>query len=390
MERHYGMDWLRIGAFALLILYHVGMVFVPWGFQVKTTHPADWVAVPMLFTNAWRLMLLFVVSGYASRALLAKSGGVGTFLRSRNARLLLPLVFGVAAIVPPQAWVELVTQHGYAQGFGWFFTHDYFRFGSLDGIILPTWNHLWFVVYLWVYTLALGVLLVLPWPRLQAAFDRAFGGAGALWIPLAYLLLFQVLLFRRGVETHDLFHDGVAHLAYFPAFLFGFGLAGSRTTLRAFAARWPVAAALALAGYMVVGGVELLWPGRTVAPWGVGVAFRVARELQTWLSIAALIGVAERYLNRDSRWRPMLTEAVFPFYIIHQTIIVVGEYLLLPLRLPALAEFAILVGATVAGCWLFYLAGREIPCLRPLIGLRRQVAAPARSAREASLIESAS
>ena len=69
MERHYGMDWLRIGAFGLLILYHIGMVFVPWGFQVKTAHPLAWAEIPMLLTSPWRLTLLFVVSGYASRAL---------------------------------------------------------------------------------------------------------------------------------------------------------------------------------------------------------------------------------------------------------------------------------------------------------------------------------
>jgi len=371
MERHYGMDWLRIGAFALLILYHVGMVFVPWPFQVKTAQPADWVAIPMLFTNAWRLMLLFVVSGFASRALLAKSAGVRAFVRNRNARLLLPLAFGIAVIVPPQSWVELVTQHGYADSFGWFYTRDYFRFGKLDGLILPTWNHLWFVVYLWVYTMALALLLLLPRPaRLQAGFDRCFGGPGALWLPIAYLLVFQVVLFQRGVETHDLFSDGIAHLAYLPAFLFGFGLGGSRTAMAAFARWWKPAALLALAGYAVVGTVEAMWPGKMVPPYAIITAFRVAREVQTWASIAALIGLAERYLNRDHPWRAMLTEAVFPFYIIHQTVIVLVEYALLPLGLPAPMEFAILVGATVLGCWLFYRIGRAIPPLRPLIGLR--------------------
>ena len=370
MERHYGMDWLRIGAFALLILYHVGMVFVPWPFQVKTAAPADWVAVPMLLTNAWRLMLLFVVSGFASRALYAKSAGLRAFLRNRNARLLLPLAFGMAVIVPPQSWVELVTQHGYAEGFARFYTRDYFRFGALDGIVLPTWNHLWFVVYLWAYTQALALLLVRP-VGAQAWFDRAFAGARALWVPILYLLVFQVLLFRRGVETHDLFGDGIAHLAYFPAFLFGFGLAGSRAAMTGFARWWKPAAVLALAGYAVVGSVEALWPGRAVAPYAVGIAFRIARELQTWTSIAALIGIAETYLNRDHPWRATLTEAVFPFYIIHQTVIVLTEYALRPYALPAPAEFAILVAATVAGCWLFYLAGREIAWLRPLIGLRR-------------------
>src|SRR3546814_1676712 len=62
-NRHYGMDWLRIGAFALLIFYHIGMYFVPWGWHVKTPHPMDWVQIPMMATNRWRLPLLFLVSG---------------------------------------------------------------------------------------------------------------------------------------------------------------------------------------------------------------------------------------------------------------------------------------------------------------------------------------
>jgi len=197
MERHYGMDWLRIGAFALLILYHVGMVFVPWGFHIKVAHPAEWVTIPMLAPNAWRLMLLFVVSGYASRALFSRSTSLRSFLGNRNARLLIPLVFGMAVIVPPQSWVELVTQHGYTQGYWAFWTRDYFRFARLDGIVLPTWNHLWFVVYLWVYTLALGALLALPRPAgLQAVFDRLFGGRAVLWAPLAWLLLLYLLICR--------------------------------------------------------------------------------------------------------------------------------------------------------------------------------------------------
>ena len=137
IPRHYGLDWLRVAAFAILIVYHVGMVFVPWGFHAKSAHGADWVVLPMLAVNAWRLSLLFVVSGYASRALLTRAHGPGGFLRQRSLRLLVPLAFGVAVIVPPQSWVELVTQHGYRAGFGTFWTHDYFRFGRLGGIGLP-------------------------------------------------------------------------------------------------------------------------------------------------------------------------------------------------------------------------------------------------------------
>jgi glucan biosynthesis protein C len=372
MERHYGMDWLRIGAFGLLIFYHVGMVFVTWGFHVKTADPADWVAVPMLLTNAWRLTLLFVVSGFASRALFAKSAGIRGFLGNRNTRLLLPLAFGIALIVPPQSWVELVTQHGYTHGFLWFLTHDYFRFGTLDGVILPTWNHLWFVVYLWAYTLALALLLTVRLPQAQALFDRVFSGSGVLWVPIAWLLVTQMLLFQRGEDSHDLIHDGIAHLAYFPAFLFGFGLAGSHPARAALARFWVPAAVLAVAGYAVVASVEIAYPGFAIPTRPIARAFHVAREVQCWASIAALIGIAERFWNRDSSWRPMLTEAVFPFYIIHQTVIILVEYWLKPLDIGPVAEFAILVPATVAGCWAFYLIGREIGWLRPLIGLRRK------------------
>jgi peptidoglycan/LPS O-acetylase OafA/YrhL len=90
-----------------------------------------------------------------------------------------------------------------------------------------------------------------------------------------------------------------------------------------------------------------------------------------WGAIVALLGIADRFWNRERPYRAMLTEAVFPFYIIHQTIIVVLGWYLLRFALPGSIEFAILLIATVAGCWVFYFGGREIPLLRPLIGLRR-------------------
>ena len=377
MERHYGMDWLRIGAFALLILYHIGMVFVPWGFHIKTAQPMDWVEIPMLLTNPWRLTLLFVVSGFASRALFVKSSGVGGFLKNRNARLLVPLLFGMAVIVPPQTWVEVVGKHGYAQGFAWFFTHDYFRFGTLFGIVMPTWNHLWFVVYLWVYTLALALLMLVPGSgKLQPVFDKLFSGGRASWVPVVFLMVTQYWLFHRGDDTHDLFGDALAHLQYFPAFLFGFGLAASRAAMTGLARYWKLSAALAIGCYAIIAGLLIGYPDFSFPDHNVTRAFQIVREIDVWVAIAALIGVAERFGNRDHAWRPVLAEAVFPFYIIHQTAIVLVEFWIKPLDLGALAEFLILVPATVAACWAFYLLGREVNWLRPLIGIKRRSIAP--------------
>lgn len=371
MERHYGMDWLRIGAFGLLILYHIGMVFVPWGYHVKTAAPAEWVTVPMLFTSPWRLTLLFLVSGYASRALWMKSRRPGGFVANRTWRLIVPLLFGVAVIVPPQTWVELVTQRGYWFDYWTFWAHHYWYFGKIAGIVVPTWNHLWFVGYLWLYTLALTLIVLLPggaW--VQRAFDRLFAGTRVLWLPTAYLLITQVVLFQRWSDSHDVINDGIAHLAYFPAFLFGFALAGSDRVMGWIARLWKPAAAIGLAGYAVSIAIDIAYVADP--PWAVGRVMLAARYIQCWMTIAALIGFAEVYLNRDHRLRPMLTEAVFPFYLIHQTIIVVAMYWLLKLHLPGFAEFAILVPVTTLGCWIFYRIGREIPLLRPLIGLRME------------------
>ena len=125
-ERLYGLDWLRIGAFGLLIFYHIGMFFVTWEWHIKSPVPVPSAEPLMLATSPWRLSLLFLVSGVASAYLLAKSS-TGGFARSRTARLLIPLLAGMILFVPPQPWVELVVQHGYGHGFATFWVQDYFR-----------------------------------------------------------------------------------------------------------------------------------------------------------------------------------------------------------------------------------------------------------------------
>ena len=205
---------------------------------------------------------------------------------------------------------------------------------------------------------------------MQAWFDRAFGGAGALWLPLLWMVAVHGWWFSMAQETHAFVGDWVAHFMYLPALLFGFGLAGSERTMAAITRLWKPALALAVIGYAAIVYVEALWPGNTPAPRWVYRPYGVAHALQQWGAIVALIALAERKWNRDAPVRPMLTEAVFPFYLIHQTIIVVVMFWLVPANLPEVAEFAILVAATVLGCCTFYLAGRAIIPLRPLIGLR--------------------
>jgi len=384
MQRHYGMDWLRIGAFGILIFYHIGMVFVPWNYHIKTLHPMDWVAIPMQAANAWRLDLLFLVSGYASRAILQRRPQPGRFAWERTLRLVIPLLVGIIVIVPPQPWVELGARYGYHPSYLHFWWHDYFQFRAIGKVVLPTWNHLWFVGYLWTYTLGLALLAaIIPAgaaTRLARIADRAFGGILILLVPIGLLWIQAWWTFPGAPETHAFIDDWPIHRVYIGMFLFGVYLRGSSVAWDGIRRWWKLALALAIIAYAYVVAVELIYPGALVPPrwmWGLFVA---ARGVQSWGAIIALIGIADRWWNHDHRWRTTLNEAIFPFYIIHQTIIVVVGGALRDLGIGALAEFVILLAATVAGCWLFYLIGREINWARPLIGLKLRPARPAAAA----------
>jgi peptidoglycan/LPS O-acetylase OafA/YrhL len=386
-ERLYGLDWLRIGAFAFLILYHVGMFFVPWGWHVKTADPQEWLELPMLAVNPWRLALLFLISGIASRILLGKTAAPGSFARSRSARLLAPLAAGMVLFVAPQAWAELQAKAAYPNGFWHYWLSDYFVFAETAGVITPTWNHLWFVAYLWTYTMALALLAALPasWrERLQRAFDRLFARWRLFVLPVLLLWGSRALLYAAFGETHALVDDPYAHTVYGFAFFFGAGLARSPAAWEPILAHWKPALLAALGGYAVIVALDLTVAGESGEIERI--VSRLARAVQAWGAIVGLLGLARLRLHFDNPARRYLTEAIFPYYIAHQTIIVLAGHWLAPLRLGAAAEFAIILPATVIGCALTYELGRRILWLRPLIGLKGKQtkdAAP-RPARQAA------
>ena len=168
MQRRHDLDWVRVCAFGLLVLYHVGMYYVTWDWHVKSPAASDALEPFMLLSSPWRLALLFLVSGAATAFLLERqrrSAEVARrrpgFLASRSWRLLVPLVFGMLVIVPPQSYYEVVEQlpggyhDGYLAFYGRYLT-GYDGFCDADGCLdMPTWNHLWFVAYLSVYTMVL-------------------------------------------------------------------------------------------------------------------------------------------------------------------------------------------------------------------------------------------
>ncbi|WP_341703283.1 acyltransferase [Ferrovibrio sp.] len=373
--RRYDLDWLRIAAFGLLILYHMGMFYVPWDWHVKSIHAGPEIRPLMLLTSPWRLTLLFLISGVATRymadRLAATSGAGWLLLRARSARLLLPLAFGMLVIVPPQTWCEIVAKLGWTGSVADFYGHyvtgyDGWRPGGRL-LIVPTWNHLWFVAYLWVYTM----LAIALRPLLRLAARRGLGAAAqVLLTPLGIVLLPGLLLVGLRVvmrpffpETHALIDDWYLHAEYAAVFLFGYAIARADEIWDAIETlRWPaLAAGLACYGWLV-------WQMQAGLPRGPLGA--VVWGIDQWAWIVALLGFARRRLDVDHPWRRYLADAVFPFYILHQTVIVVTGHALTPLALPAAAEAGVILAATVAVCLAGYETVRRLRWLRPFFGLK--------------------
>ena len=382
-ERRVELDWVRIGAFGLLIFYHVGMLYVSWGFHIKSAHRITALEPLMLVLNPWRLALLFLVSGAATRFMLRKYA-IGPLLRSRSSRLLIPLIFGMLVIVPPQAYDQIVEALGYPPGFLDFYTQHYFAFGTQfchpgPCIVLPTWNHLWFVVYLWNYTMALGaVLLVLPgladW--IERKLVPLLSGAWLLILPSIAFAAYRLSLLPTFPSTHALFGDWYNHALFATVFLLGFLLACADAFWDAIERqRWL---ALGFAAAFFASWIALRWasPSPLLRVYG-GIAY----GFYQWLCIVAVLGFARRWLTADSAARKYLTDAIFPYYIVHQTAIILIAHQLHGRDLPAWLEAGIVISGTFAACVVTYEIVRQVAVLRPLFGLRAAASEPGFPAR---------
>lgn len=375
-QRRIDLDWVRIAAFGLLIFYHVGMLYVSWDFHVKSEHRITALEPLMIALNPWRLALLFVVSGAVTRFMLGKYT-VSQFVAARAWRLLVPLLFGMLMVVPPQAYDQVVESVGYSGSFLQFYLSRYFAFGAQfchpgPCLLLPTWNHLWFVAYLLVYTMVLGaVLAVFPslFARLGRDVSPRLSGAVVLLGPALLCSIYRLWLLPRFPSTHSLIDDWYNHALYGTMFLLGFLCARADAVwskmerLRWWALGWTVPF------YVLVVTLRFLSVDQALATTG-WIGRGVAYGFYQWLAIVAVLGFARRWLMRDSPARRYLTDAIFPYYIIHQTAIVMIAHRLKVWHLPAWLEAGLVILGTAAACGAGYEIIRRIRLLRPLFGLR--------------------
>jgi glucan biosynthesis protein C len=380
LPRQYFLDWIRIYAFFILILYHVGMYYVSWDFHVKSPHAGPAIEPFMMLSSPWRLGLLFMVSGVATASMFNKFRLVA-FLRRRSVRLLVPLLFGMLVIVPPQAYLEVVEKVGYQGSYPAFmglYLSGYHGFCRLDDCLrMPTWNHLWFVAYLWCYTLAYAAVAALAGgalARLSALAGRSLTDWRLFFLPLVVLALARVLLLSRYPSTHDLIHDWYNHAHYVALFLIGALLARQPGVWREMEAQRFTALGLALACWAAVA-VYVALPDQVLAgqteAWRFGLRTiqRVAYALCQWSAIVAICGFGHRHLQADSASRRYLTQAVFPLYIVHQTLIIVFAHYLQLVQMRPVIESVVLIVLTITASFGIFELVRRVPVLRACFGI---------------------
>ncbi|MEE4303773.1 MAG: acyltransferase family protein [Wenzhouxiangella sp.] len=389
-ERRHDVDAVRTGAFALLILYHVGMVYVAdWGFHIKSPSTAEWLQWPMVAINRWRMPLIFLVSGLAL-GLSALPRRPGRMALRRTSLLLVPLIFGMLAIVPIQAWVEARANGAFEAGFGAFMLRylqlkPWLGGGFAGAEFGVTWNHLWYLAYLWTYTLVLAAGVVLhrairsPNPaqtQTQTPVGR-IGIACLVTLPVLWWFFVLYVLEPQFGDTRALTDDWAQHAKYFPVFLLGFFLARRRawwTAVRVYR-RTPLA--LALTGLSVY--MALRIAGRVLPPEELSTLpdlnWRAisdsAHAIYAWNALLAILGYAAAWLNRPRRWMPYANRAVYPWYILHQSLIVPLAAVLIPLSLPGPVEAMLVLTGTIAGCaMIHHFVLLRVRWLQPLMGMR--------------------
>ena len=196
------------------------------------------------------------------------------------------------------------------------------------------------------------------------------GIAAVVLLPVVPHLVYRLYLDPYHPTSHDLVDDWANHAHSATAFLLGFLLAKDAAFWKVTGRALPLVVVLSA---VLASGLSLVWydwavyseSGRILWP------ARVGRVLYSWLVPLMLLGFARKYLNRSSRALSYMTEAVFPWYILHQTLIVLAGYWLTRQDLAAPLEFLTLTGATLVGCGLLHeFVIRRVSVLRPLFGLR--------------------
>jgi peptidoglycan/LPS O-acetylase OafA/YrhL len=388
--RRHDVDWLRIIAVYLLFVFHVAMVFNPAPFyHIRNGELSFAMLVGAGFISLWHMPLFFLLAGWSACGSLAARGSAG-FAKERVLKLWVPLVAGCVLLMPPIKYLELRT--GLDANYTGLYVSAALQpsfaavipqglpvmapFGESFFAFLPTfftrlerftWAHLWFIAYLFVFS-----LLYLPlfrWLRDRGG-ELAHAPGGWVYLPIVPLALVQVFLRPHWPGLQNLYDDW-ANVGYYSTYLLaGFLLARYPALEAAVRREWRRALGVALVATLgLLLGVLGVFAAPSVLLAGTAVA--------GWCFVVALLGAAQRFLQPVTAGLPWLTESAFPVYWLHQSAIVLLGYPLLRLELGIAAKYALLLVASLSATLLVYhFVVRRFAVTRFCVGMKPRASRP--------------
>lgn len=371
--RRYDLDWLRFIAIVILLFFHTGMWFNPWEWHVKNNELSESFRYWMIWSHFWRMPLLLFISGAGTYMALGKLT-TGQFAKERFKRLFVPVVFGMFVVVPPQIYYEHIKEYdGY-----WDFYKTVFNFvpypeGSFS------WHHLWFVVYLLIYTLITIPLLSFLQSEKSENFKSKVlkwisSPARLLFIPAVIILITQIILRPYFPDEEHNLTDLGFFVFYYCFFFFGLICYSNQHIWTAIGNSRKHLLVAALFILIPFYGTyfhfrefyHLPWDDRTVE-----IIFDVTGIFLSWFTVITIIAFGQHYLNKPHKWLGKINEGLYPFYILHQTVIIAIGYYICQLNWSIAAKFWSISFLTLISCVGFYLLViRPFNVMRFLFGMK--------------------
>jgi len=355
----------------LLFFYHTACVFHPWSnFYVKNDILSPLLAYIFVWSTAhWYMSLFFLLAGASSYYALKKRSG-NEYIKERFKRLIIPFIFGVLALIPPQSYLGLLNHSDYSQSFfAWFPSFFQLNTEDLDGFFLGghTWGHLWFIFHLFIYSLA-----VLP---LFLYFNRESGQiwirqlAGMLTNPLVLFVLFPLLLvlFSKFPQI-----AGGNPLFYITFFIIGFILMSDSLLMEKIDSSRLILLILGifpLTAFIILDGTQS-WPSN-MPEWAFNVTGEYRNAFVPWFFILALMAYGRRLLNFSNRFLRYFAEGAYPIYILHNTIIVIIAFFVVQWDISVVTKYiVILLMAFITTITTFDIFVKRTKTSRFLFGMK--------------------
>ena len=373
-QRQTYLDWLRIISITGILFFHSAMPYDAYDWwHIKNKQTSHLFLEFVFFMHQWRMPLLFFISGTVSYYMIKNRSSLG-FIGLRFRRLFIPLIVGMLLVVPPQIYMERLSK-GYTGSY-WDFYKTVFNFvpyprGSFS------WHHLWFIAYLFLYDLFFApVFAWLASPKADSFKEslKALAKGKLIYLLAVPSVIWYALLSLHHPATDDLVHDWVYFVYWLFFVLAGFiciiqpALMDSLERNRRFALTIGFLALL-LVNYLRWNKLDPLDRTDIHGFWLAG--SNALRPIMAWGWVLGLVGYGKHYLNKKAGALNYLNQAVYPFYIIHQTVIVVLTYYVVQLPDDILSKYLFTVLVTFfVTVGIYHLLVRPYNLTRFLFGMK--------------------